>query len=186
MEALRGRMKPGEAEACAEIREKLVAATDEPVDEVTCLRALRFSGGAAGKATTLLTDYKKWVKDTGVKELCRKEWWGVQAAALSSSSSSSSSSSDEEAKDAAGEGEDTSWMNDELKMLACDAGYFQYFHPGHCKRGCPIKVQANFRFKLLPAMQEKGGLTPEQILKYHVSQMEAHRYLLTLDQVNKG
>ena len=65
-----------------------------------------------------------------------------------------------------------------------EAGYFQYMAPGHCRRGCPIKVQATGRWAM--SRMKACGVSQERFLRYHTAQMEVHRYLLTIDQKTVG
>jgi len=73
---------------------------------------------------------------------------------------------------------------DPEKAAVLEACYFQYLHPGHCKRGCPIKVLATGRWAT--SRMKACGVTEDDFIRWHIAGMEAHRYLLTIDQATVG
>ena len=122
-EALRKRMREGEEAAVGAVRETLIKQGYSSLDDVSILRALRFTYGNVEKATQLLHNYFEWAETTGVKELCDAEWNGTSFSSTTS--------------------EENLFLHNETQLIALSAGYFQYFAEGHDKRGCPIKVQVD-------------------------------------------
>jgi hypothetical protein len=73
---------------------------------------------------------------------------------------------------------------DPEKAAVLEACYFQYLYPGHCKRGCPIKVLATGRWAT--SRMKACGVTEDDFIRWHTLGMEAHRFLLTIDQASVG
>ena len=122
-EALRKRMREGEEAAVRAVRETLLEQGSSSSDDISILRALRFTDGNVEKATQLLQNYFEWAETIGVKELCDAEWNGTSFSSTTS--------------------EENLFLHNETQLIALSAGYFQYFAEGHDKRGCPIKVQVD-------------------------------------------
>lgn len=76
----------------------------------------------------------------------------------------------------------TVWPQEKKEVL--ERSYFQYFSGGHSRRGCPIKIQAMGRWRV--GEMNAAGVSNEDFLNFHISAMEAHRYLLTIDQSTVG